>query len=342
MKGTSIWCIVLIHFVPFFLMSTLCESKPRVGVKIIGTTMKPDFHRNEGELAARCPDSHPWAFSNGTLCCLNFHRSGSVKTDLDWYDAENLCPNGNHVPCPSAPCRSNEAFEDPLSCPQDHPIQMENACCWSYRRKADSNCDGDLIQKDDPASCCPDEKLFQPLDCQQFKRKCISLSPENVHTYCPLQPQTRRFSKADFSYISHIRNNIPFKNVPNYCNLQGGVTMPITNGSLNDALKLLRGPELEIPPQAFRTYLVGGVKRGYTTKCFSKSACIGKIKNKLDSVPLDFNDGFADQVNEFQLTTTGGLGIALVIRLDPPHIKLKNVRLDMHSGSYLCQIKCLD
>eukprot|EP00094_Tigriopus_californicus_P009252 TCALIF_08920-PA protein Name:"Protein of unknown function" AED:0.23 eAED:0.23 QI:41/0/0.5/1/0.66/0.75/4/0/297 len=201
-------------------MSTLCESKPRVGVKIIGTTMKPDFHRNEGE----------------------------------------------------PPCRSNEAFEDPLSCPQDHPIQMENACCWSYRRKADSNCDGDLIQKDDPASCCPDEKLFQPLDCQQFKRKCISLSPEN-------------------------------------------------------------GPELEIPPQAFRTYLVGGVKRGYTTKCFSKSACIGKIKNKLDSVPLDFNDGFADQVNEFQLTTTGGLGIALVIRLDPPHIKLKNVRLDMHSGS---------
>lgn len=86
-------------------------------------------------------------------------------------------------------------------CPQDYPIQMQNACCWSYRRKVDSNCDGDLIANDDPAICCPDEKLFQPLDCKLFKRKCLAPVLENGNQLkAPiLVPNSRlrkRFSKT--------------------------------------------------------------------------------------------------------------------------------------------------
>ena len=42
---------------------------PRASVVQLGTTLSPLWRRLEGTPLAPCPDSHPWAMANGTLCC---------------------------------------------------------------------------------------------------------------------------------------------------------------------------------------------------------------------------------------------------------------------------------
>lgn len=337
----------MLFAVVFLLVSPLCDAKPRENVKVMGTTVEPGFRRKEGSLSIKCPDSHPWAFNNGTMCCLNFHRAESIETDLDWYDPQNSCLFGNYIQCPSSNigtvCRTNPYYKVPRKCPEDHPIQMKNACCWSYRRKIEASCDGDLITSDDPGFCCPDAKLFQPPDCEQFKRKCIAPAPEDVRTYCPMRPERRRISNDDFSYMTDPRNNIDFLIAESkYCQPEGGYRMPLNNKSLTDALKLLNDPQVEVPPQQLRTYLIGAIKTEVTSQCDSKASCVGKLVNLPDETLVDLNDGFADRVDEFLLIPRRVRGVALDIKLDPLFIKLYNLDLKSSSGTFLCQINCLD
>lgn len=72
------------------------------------------FGRFSFTASVPCPDSHPWAISNGTRCCERFHRAHDYTQNLDWYDPDSFCFESNSIPCPSnaanALCRTDKKF----------------------------------------------------------------------------------------------------------------------------------------------------------------------------------------------------------------------------------------
>ncbi|XP_059091548.1 uncharacterized protein LOC131887068 isoform X2 [Tigriopus californicus] len=151
-----------------------------------GTTMRPNFQRNEGEVALDCPESHPWAMANGTRCCERFHAANDYDKYLDWYDPESSCYNNNSLSCPDNKlCITRKEFMKPDICPNTFPIQMKNACCKSIWKKNDGDCDGGRIMDNDDPQCCQEGNLFQTSACQANKKRCMAPSAFKAPDLCP-------------------------------------------------------------------------------------------------------------------------------------------------------------
>ncbi|XP_059091736.1 uncharacterized protein LOC131887204 [Tigriopus californicus] len=230
-------CCKLLAFL--HIMIELARSDPI----ILGTTMRPNFHRKEGEVALPCPKSHPWAMANGTRCCERFHQANDFSKDLDWYDAESLCYGNNSIFCPNRKlCITRQEFMEPDPCPNIFPIQMKNACCKSMWKKNDSDCDGGRIVDNDDPKCCQDGGLFQTSACQANKKRCVALigadlCPEshpwalaNGTRCCKRFHRINDYSKDldwyDPASLCYDDNSIPCKSA-NWCSTRPEVITPI-------------------------------------------------------------------------------------------------------------------
>ncbi|TRY70706.1 hypothetical protein TCAL_02848 [Tigriopus californicus] len=102
---------------------------------VFGPTVAPNFERKEGLLASPCPDSHPWAYANGTRCCGHYHQVNDFRIILDWYDPDPLCS------------------EEAIHCPETHPWAIANGtqCCERFHNANDFS---RALDWHDPESLC--------------------------------------------------------------------------------------------------------------------------------------------------------------------------------------------
>eukprot|EP00094_Tigriopus_californicus_P013824 TCALIF_13379-PA protein Name:"Protein of unknown function" AED:0.09 eAED:0.09 QI:5/0.5/0.66/0.66/0.5/0.66/3/0/215 len=192
-----------ITLVLFIFVLIPSQAKLRDEVRIVGPTTPPNFKRKIGSLSSICPGTHPWAFDKGKFCCGKFHPPSSSLITLQWTDPMESCMPKDQIACPTlgkvgSLCLNNETMTEPILCPATHPFQMGNGCCQSYKKTntGTNGCDGSLVNEKDDPSCCP--TLFQPLDCKEDRRKCISSTYAEAATYCPVAPDLiKRFGGVD-------------------------------------------------------------------------------------------------------------------------------------------------
>lgn len=80
-------------------------------------------------VAIDCPESHPWAHANGTLCCDRYNRGNGSFSFLEWYDPDSFCVGGNAVLCPNGNlCKTDKEFLSKFSLMEKlGPLRL-----WTY------------------------------------------------------------------------------------------------------------------------------------------------------------------------------------------------------------------
>lgn len=314
----------------------IVESAPRSSVIITGTTVGPDYDRKEGKAATECPDSHPTALSNGSLCCERYYRKNHEETNLLWEDPFESCPNKDFIECPDFPCVTHTKYRKPMHCPDNHPIQMDNGCCDHYLNK----CNNEVIQPTDHPICCFNSDPFYPEICQRFKLKCLASNPKNPETYCPKNPLLERSIGRNYAIVAAPYAQALWKDVgQGECKDALGNRLTPNAEIILEIITTLKKQFPSLPQDRATVFMVALKKLTATSTCYSKTACQGKIIQSADNLPMDIHAEFGDIINTYTVGSYG-IGIGIEITLSPQQINVVNIDYAQGRGAYLCLTKC--